>query len=428
MSRVMLVGLGYVGLPLAMRAVEAGHFVIGVDNDPAKVAALNAGHSPIEDVSDSRLQKALSRGAFRAVRARPNRGERYVALGFDVAVVAVPTPLRDGEPDLSYLESAAALVGQHLLPGALVVFESTTYPGTTQNRMAPILEEESALRAGVDFDLGYSPERIDPGSSIYTLENTPKIVSATTPAGLERVRAFYDSLVETTVPVSSPAVAEFTKVFENIFSQVNIALVNELAMVAHELDVDIWEAIDAATTKGHSFLKHTPGPGVGGHCIPVDPGYLSWLARTELGRGLRISDTAQEINDGMPAYVTQRAAEMLSPAGLAGARVLVLGVAYKKGVSDLRETPALPLTRLLCAAGAQVDVTDPYVLDWDAWKRAASTGVLDPEGVIAGIGDYDLAILCTDHDEFDYQKIGRQARRVLDCRHRVTPGPGVVTL
>lgn len=428
MSRVMLVGLGYVGLPLAMRAAEAGHCVIGVDTDAAKVAAINAGHSPVEDISDSRLARALSHGAFRAVRARPTRGERYVALGFDVAVVAVPTPLRDGEPDLSYLESAAELVGQHLLPDRLVVFESTTYPGTTEKRMAPILEAESGLRAGVDFHLGYSPERIDPGSSVYTLENTPKVVSATTPAGLQRVQEFYDSLVETTVPVSTPAVAEFTKVFENIFSQVNIALVNELAMVAHEIGVDIWEALDAANTKGHSFMKHTPGPGVGGHCIPVDPAYLSWLARTELGRGLQLSDTAQQINDGMPAYVTRRAAQLLQPGGLSGARVLVLGVTYKKGVCDLRETPARPLVAELLAAGARVDVSDPYILDWDSWVRTTGTGVLEPEGVIPGIEDYDLAIVCTDHDEFDYQKIGRQARLVLDCRHRLAPGPRVVTL
>lgn len=428
MSRVMLVGLGYVGLPLAMRAVEAGHFVIGVDADAAKVAMINSGHSPVEDVSDSQLTRAVARGAFRAVRSRPCRGERYVALGFDIAVIAVPTPLRNGEPDLSYLESAAVLVGQHLLPGCAVVFESTTYPGTTEKRMAPILEAESGLVAGEDFHLGYSPERIDPGSKIYTLENTPKLVSATTPAGLERIRAFYDTLVDTTVPVSSPAIAEFAKVYENIFSQVNIALVNELAMVAHDLGIDIWEVIDAATTKGHSILKHTPGPGVGGHCIPVDPAYLSWLARTELGRGLLISDTAQQINDGMPAYVTRRAADLLGPAGLAGARVLVLGVAYKKGTCDLRETPALPLVRHLCAAGAQVDVADPYVLNWDSWKEQTGTGVLEPEGVIPGIENYDLAILCTDHDEFDYQKIGRQARRVLDCRNRVAAGPGVVTL
>ncbi|MDP3968533.1 MAG: nucleotide sugar dehydrogenase [Nocardioides sp.] len=428
MSRVLVVGLGYVGLPLAVRAAEAGHSVIGVDTDVAKVASLNGGHSPVEDVSDIRLLGVLARGSFRSARARENRGARYVALDFDVGVVAVPTPLRDGEPDLRALEAATTLVGQHLLPGRLVVIESTTYPGTTERLMGAILEKESGLRVGTDFWLGYSPERIDPGNRVHTLVNTPKVISATTPEGLRAVRTFYDSIVDTTVSVSSPATAEFTKVFENVFSQVNIALVNELATVAHEIGVNIWEVIDAATTKPHGFLRHTPGPGVGGHCLPVDPAYLSWLVRTELGRGLRLSDTAQEINDAMPAYVAERAAGLLEPTGLAGARVLVLGVAYKKGTGDLRETPARPLVAALRAGGAAVDVSDPHVTDWESWIRSTGTGVIDGEEVVPGIDQYDLAIVCTDHDEFDYRKISRQARRVLDCRNRIAPGPRVCAL
>ncbi|MGZ5398688.1 MAG: nucleotide sugar dehydrogenase [Nocardioides sp.] len=423
MSRVVVVGLGYVGLPLAVRAAEIGHAVIGIDLDAEKADAVNACASYIEDVSDESLRAAVGQGRLRAFTSWSLPESTTEALhSFDVGVITVPTPVRDGTPDLSHVESAARMLGHWVSPGAVVVLESTTYPGTTEGLVADAIFEESGLKPGHDYHLGFSPERIDPGNPIHTFETTPKIVSGTDDKALEKVQAFYDGLVHQTVPVSSPKVAELTKLFENIFSQVNIALVNEMAIIAHELGVDVWEMIDAAATKPHGFMKHTPGPGVGGHCIPVDPTYLTWLTREELGLPFRLSELAQQINDSMPAYVVSRARQRLGEHGLEGAKVLIAGVAYKSGTDDIRQSPALEIIRLLRDSGASVTVTDPHVRRWE------ETPILELESVLPSIGDFTLVILVTDHDEFDYDKLAKAAPLVLDCRHRMPASPHVECL
>lgn len=419
MSTVVVAGLGYVGLPLAVRAAEAGHRVVGVDTDDAKVDAIAGSMSYVEDVSEARLGAVVADGRLRAVTAADFVAPRRGGVGFDVAVITVPTPVRDDEPDLTYVLAAARMIGRRLETGGVVVLESTTYPGTTDGPVAEAIREESGLRPGVDYHLGFSPERIDPGNAVHTFETTPKLVSGTDPAALARVCAFYDTLVEQTVPVSSTRVAEFAKLFENVFSQVNIALVNEMAMLAHELGIDVWEALDAADTKPHGFLKHTPGPGVGGHCIPVDPLYLTWLARQRGTRRLGLCELAQQVNDGMPAYVVDRARELLGARGLDAADVLVIGVAYKPGTDDTRGAPALEIIRLLRDHGAHVTVADPYLRQWE------ETPVLALEGVVSNAGDFDLTIVVTDHDDFDYDKLAKSARQVLDCRGRIPPSPKV---
>ena len=287
MNRVVVVGLGYVGLPLAIRAAQVGHRVFGLDLDTAKVEALRACRTYVEDVSSEEIREVTAAGRFCAA-AQPSAQ----MLDFDIGVIVVPTPLRDGVPDLSYVEAAGRTLGRYLRPGGTVVLESTTYPGTTEGLLAQALEEESCLRAGVDFHLGFSPERIDPGNKVHTLRNTPKLVSGTTPAGLAAVRAFYDTLVDLTVPVSSPRVAEITKLYENIQANTCIALVNEMAEICHGLDIDVWEMVDASMTKGHSMAYWTPWPGFGGHFLPIVPMYLAWLGGNECGRYFRISELA----------------------------------------------------------------------------------------------------------------------------------------
>lgn len=423
MSTVLVAGLGYVGLPVTVRAVEAGHRVVGLDVDRARVAALRAGSSPVEDVPDARLRRALDSGRLRldvavedpAGGGAPDDAEHR----FDVALITVPTPLTGGEPDLGAVRSAARVVARSLTPGASVVLESTTYPGTTEEVVGPLLGAGSGLVPGRDFHLGYSPERIAPADPDWSFENTPKLVSATTRAGLERVRAFYDTLVERTVPVAAPRTAELAKLVENVFSQVNIALVNELATLCHPLGLDVWEVLDAVETKPHGFLRHDPGPGVGGHCIPVDPGYLSWLVRTRLGARLRLSDLAQEVNDAMPRHVADRVEELLAPRGLRGAAVLLLGVAYKADTGDVRETPALPLVRELRARGADVRAVDPLARGW------TETPLVDPADLDDEVATAAVVVLLAAHRALDLDKVRANAQRLLDCRNKVAPGPGV---
>jgi UDP-N-acetyl-D-glucosamine dehydrogenase len=416
MSKVVIVGLGYVGLPLAVRAALVGHDVVGVDVDPAKVSSLNGGHSYVEDVSDDRLIEAIDSGHFTAVR-----GDEFCAT-FDIAVIAVPTPLRDGNlPDLSYIRSAGELLAPWVRAGSAVVLESTTYPGTTEGLLAETILAGSGLRPGADYHLGYSPERIDPGSVENTLENTPKLVAGTDPEALAVIRAFYDTVVDRTVPVSSPKVAELAKIYENAFAQVCIALANEMAVISHGLGIDVWEMIDAANTKGHSIMPWKPGPGVGGHCVPIDSMYLAWLSRVELGRAFTMGETAQEINDAMPRYVVDRAVEVLNDRylSLRGTEVLVLGLAYKPGVGDLRESPSVEIVTMLQAKGARVTVSDPHVQQW------TGAPLIDAETAVARASDYGLVIIATDHDEFDYQKLAETAPLVLDCKHRL-PVSGTV--
>ena len=333
-ARIAIVGQGYVGLPLAMRAVELGFSVTGYDTAAGRVDALRAGNSYVEDVSSEQLRSALESG----YRATTDPAD---LAGFDVAIITVPTPLREGVPDLSFIETAASDLTPHLRPGVLVVLESTTYPGTTEELLRPALEL-SGRRAGTDFFLGYSPERMDPGNPKWSLANTPKVVSGVDDDSLAAVTAFYSRLVDTVVPVASTAEAELVKLLENTFRHVNIALVNELAMFARDLGVDIWNAVDAAATKGFGFLPFTPGPGVGGHCLPVDPSYLAWRVERRLGHRFRFVELANEVNSGMPDYVVRRAQALLNDHGLSvkGSRILLIGLAYKAGTSDWRESPA----------------------------------------------------------------------------------------
>jgi UDP-N-acetyl-D-glucosamine dehydrogenase len=346
------VGLGYVGLPLLVAAASEGFRAIGVDADPVKVRALQEGRSYIRDVSDQELAR---------IPELRVSGNSVVLHGADVILIAVPTPLIEGAPDLSLVQRAAADVAEVLRPGQLVVLESTTYPGTTEELVAPVLEG-SGLKAGRDFALAYSPERIDPGSG-RTLRGTPKIVAGMTPADSVVAELFYAQLVDEVVLTARPRDAEMAKLIENTFRQVNIALVNELATIAPALGVDIWAALDAAGTKPFGYLPFWPGPGVGGHCIAIDPTYLSWRVEQRLGFGLGFVQHARSVNNRMPAYVAARVAEALNAWGKAvnGSRILAVGAAYKPGVSDLRESPALAVIELLHAGGARVDFHDPCV-------------------------------------------------------------------
>ncbi|MDF2144469.1 nucleotide sugar dehydrogenase [Knoellia sp. p5-6-4] len=424
MSRVTVVGLGYVGLPLAVRAAEVGHEVVGLDSDASRVDMLRGGCSYVEDVSSERLREVTAAGAFRPASGGNDVGSGRSDQSFEMGVIAVPTPLRGREPDLSFVEDAARALGRGLSPGASVVLESTSFPGTTEQLLAEVLAEASGLVPGTDFHLGFSPERIDPGNRVNTFENTPKLVSATTQEGLLTIRAFYDTLVKETVPVSSPRVAEMTKLFENIQANVNIALINEVATLCHELDVDVWEMIDASMTKGHSMAYWTPGPGVGGHCLPVDPLYLAWQSREVTGRPFRFAELADEINGGRPHYVVERVEKLLAEGGraLRGAQVLVVGVAYKANVADLRESPAFGVVRTLQARGAQVSVVDPHVTTWGL------TPVVPAAELAERIEEYELVVVVTDHAAVDYDVIGAKARLVLDCRHVVPPRNNVVQL
>ena len=415
-SRVVVVGQGYVGLPLAVRAVEVGFDVVGYDIDETRVKRLAAGESPVEDIPDERLRAALASGRYRPT------SDITDAAGFDVAVISVPTPLRDGNPDLSHIEAAAAELAPLLRPGATVVLESTTYPGTTEELVAPILEEGSGLVAGTGFHLGYSPERIDPGNTEWRLENTPKVVSGVDASSLAAVRAFYDRIVETTVPVSSPKEAELTKLLENTFRHVNIALVNELAMFANDLGIDVWEAIDAASTKPFGFMRFTPGPGVGGHCLPIDPSYLSWRVRQSLGHTFRFVELANDVNDHMPDYVVSRLMLALNRRGLAlnGRRVLLLGLAYKRNTGDARESPSQPIARQLLALGAEVLAADPHVAD-----HHVPPGVRRVEACDEVIASVDAVLVLVDHDAFADLALAGAPPFVLDTRHCVPAADNV---
>ena len=416
MAKVAVVGQGYVGLPLAMRAVEVGYDVVGYEVDDSRVKRLAAGESYVEDVASEALAAALASGRY-----RPSSSEDALD-GFDVAVVTVPTPLREGVPDLSHIESSGEVLARHLRPGAMVVLESTTYPGTTEELLGPILEEGSGLVPGEGFHLGYSPERIDPGNPAWGLANTPKVVSGVGPSSLAAVRAFYDTLVERTVPVSSPKEAELCKLLENTFRHVNIALVNELAMFANDLDIDVWEAIEAAGTKPFGFMAFTPGPGVGGHCLPIDPSYLSWRVRRRLGQSFRFVELANDVNDHMPDYVVRRLTVALNRRRLAvnGSRVLLLGLAYKRNTSDARESPAMAVAERLAALGAEVRAVDPHVLEEQVGRRAPLV-----ELTVAELEAADAVVLLTDHDAFDLGAVAAHARFVLDTRHRLAPAPTV---
>ena len=417
--RVVIAGQGYVGLPLAVRAAQVGHSVVGFDVDEERIKRLGAGESYVDDVSSAELQDILDRGAF-----QPSSDPRTCA-GFDVAVIAVPTPLREGTPDLSYIEQSARTLARYLRPGATVALESTTYPGTTTDLVGPLLEEGSGLIAGVDFHLGYSPERIDPGNREWNLVTTPKVVSGINAESLEHVQAFYASVVERTVPVSDCKVAELAKLVENTFRHVNIALVNELAVFAHALDIDVWEAIGAASSKPFGFMRFVPGPGVGGHCLPIDPSYLSWRVQRTLGQSFRFVELANDINNHMPDYVVRRLVEGLNRHRKAvnGSTVLLLGLAYKKNTGDARESPARRVASLLLDMGAEVRAADPHVVENGHVDARVVRVPLTADQVAAA----DAVVLLADHDAFDLGVVLDHAAYVLDTRHRLT-GPTVETL
>ena len=416
MMRVVVVGQGYVGLPLSVRAAQVGHRVTAYDIEESRVTRLLAGESYVEDISAAALGAVLEAGTL-----HPS-SEAGACADFDIAIIAVPTPLREGVPDLEYIEVAARTLAPHLRQGATVVVESTTYPGTTQEVVAPILEEGSGLITGTDFHLGYSPERIDPGNTTWTLVTTPKIVSGVDDASLAAVQAFYDTVVDKTVPVSSPREAELAKLVENTFRHVNIALVNELAMFAHELGIDVWEAIDAASTKPFGFMRFTPGPGVGGHCLPIDPSYLSWRVERVLGHSFRFVELANDINGHMPDHVVRRITMGLNARRRAvnGSRILLLGLSYKKNTGDARESPSVRVAQLLAAMGAEVRGADPHTVEPTPFDGLLCRVEATPEEVASA----DAVVLLTDHDQFNFDDIVAHATFVLDCRRRLK-GPNV---
>ncbi|MET8308622.1 nucleotide sugar dehydrogenase [Micromonospora sp. NPDC005173] len=408
-QKLVVVGQGYVGLPLAIRAVEAGFDVVGIDLDESRVKRLASGESFVEDIPAQRLDSALDTRRYHPTTDYAD------AAGFDVCVITVPTPLRDGAPDLSHIEQAGRAVGPYVRPGCTVILESTTYPGTTEELLRRLLEAASGLQSPGDFHLGYSPERIDPGNPHWRLENTPKVVSGVDEAARRQVDGFYRRIVERTVPVGSTRVAELTKLIENTFRQVNIALVNELAVLSHELGIDIWQAIDAAATKPFGFMSFRPGPGVGGHCLPIDPCYLSWQVKRTLGRQFRFVELANDINHEMPQHVVHRVMAGLNQRGRAvnGSRLLLLGLAYKKNTGDMRDSPAVDITRRLQALGAEVRAVEPY-----AESHHIPDGVVVVELTEREVRAADAVVVVTDHDAFDYDLVARAASHVLDTRHR----------
>ena len=407
---LVVVGLGYVGLPLVAEAVRAGMSVVGLDTDAAKVAHLAAGRSPIDDVDDAGVAALLQAGF------RPTTDPACIAAAGTV-VICVPTPLTaEGGPELAAVRRAAATVAAHLQPATLVVLESTTYPGTTEEVVRPLLES-SGLVAGRDFHLVYSPERIDPGNPTFGLANTPKVVGGVTAACTERGAAFYGKLVSEVVVTRGPREAEMAKLLENTYRHVNIALVNEMAVFSHELGVDLWDAIAAASTKPFGFQPFYPGPGVGGHCIPIDPNYLSYRVKL-LGYPFRFVELAQEINARMPAYVAARAQHLLNTVAkpVRGARVLLLGVTYKADVSDARESPALPLARRLLDLGADLAYHDPFVASWQVDDRRLERAA-DLDAAVAAA---DLVIVLQAHADYDLPGIADRAALVLDTRGRLS--------
>ena len=410
-QRAAVIGQGYVGLPVAVRAALAGYDVVGFEVDAAKVEALNAGRSHVEDITDDQLREVLATGRYRATADADD------LAGFDVAVISVPTPMGEGVPDLSFIETAAATLAPHVRAGSTIVLESTTYPGTTEELVAPILERGSGLATGTDFHLGYSPERIDPGNSTWRLENTPKVVSGVDAASLAAVQGFFDDLVDVTVAVRGTREAELTKLLENTFRHVNIALVNELAMFARDLGIDVWDAIDAASTKPFGYMRFTPGPGVGGHCLPIDPSYLSWQVERSLGQTFRFVELANDVNQHMPDYVVRRTQALLNEHRKAvnGSTVLVYGLAYKANTSDARETPSRPLIAKLQALGAEILLADPHVANVqfpDGAKRVA--------GSADDLAAADVVLYLVDHHDFDRETIQAAGVPILDCRRALT--------
>jgi UDP-N-acetyl-D-glucosamine dehydrogenase len=403
-----VIGLGYVGLPLAVEAGEGGIRVLGFDVKESVAQSVNAGRSHIQDVADQRVAELVEHGMLEATTDMSRLAE------CDVISICVPTPLsKTRDPDVSYILAASEAVAARLREGQLVILESTTYPGTTREVLLPALEARG-LKVGEDFFLCFSPERVDPGNETWTTKNTPKVVGGITPACTEAGKRFYEHFLDTIVPVSSSEAAEMSKILENTFRAVNIGLVNETAIIADRLGVDVWEVIEAAATKPFGFMKFTPGPGLGGHCIPVDPHYLSWKMRT-LNYKTRFIELASEINSEMPYFVVGKVREALNRRKKAvnGSRVLMLGVAYKRDIDDVRESPAIDVLRLLEAEGAEVSYHDPYVPELHEDGHHLSSVALTDQA----LAEADAVVILTDHSDFDYGYVVDHANVLIDARH-----------
>ena len=410
-ARIAVLGLGYVGLPLAVVFAETGFSVTGIDTAEDKVDSIMRGESHIQDVSSEQVARLVSSGKLSATT------EFSVLQDIEAVSICVPTPLRKtGDPDLSFIMDATEDLARYIHPGMIVVLESTTYPGTTREILLPKFEEASGLIAGEDFYLAFSPERVDPGRKDWTTLNTPKIIGGITPSCSEVAATWYSQALQTVIKVSSSEVAEMVKLLENTFRMINIGLVNEMAMMCDRLGVDVWEVIDAAATKPFGFMKFTPGPGLGGHCIPIDPLYLSWKLRT-LNYTARFIELASEINTSMPIYVVAKIQDALNEQRkpLKGSRVLVLGAAYKPDIADLRESPALDVIGLLENKGAQVSYHDPYItrLQHDDWEKTSVPDLTET------LREVDCVVIITNHSDYDYAAILREAELIVDTRNAI---------
>ena len=418
---VVVVGQGYVGLPLALEACVAGLTVVGLDSDPGVVNSINAGTSHVDDISDEDLCWAAARG-YRATT------DPSVLSTAEIVVVCVPTPLSSqGAPDLSHVISAGRMLGRWITPGTLCILESTTYPGTTEEVFAPLITCDR-LSVGHDVFIAFSPERIDPGNDSFGLKNTPKVVGGMTPACLERATVFYEKMVERVVVVPGPREAEMAKLIENTFRFVNIALVNEMVRFCDELDIDIWEALRAAATKPFGYMPFWPGPGVGGHCIPVDPSYLSHRVKTKLGYPFRLVETAAEVNYAAPYYITTRVSQLLNRTGLAvhGSTVLLLGVTYKADIADVRESPAIQVAATLLEWGADVRYHDPYIEQWRL--PGADAPLRSVEDPYAAARDAAVVVLLQNHASYQPAQLTRAATAILDTRGVLPTEPHVERL
>jgi UDP-N-acetyl-D-glucosamine dehydrogenase len=423
-ARVGVVGLGYVGLPLAVELANAGFRATGIDLDARKVNALNARQSYIPDVPTEEVAKHVAAGRLEATT------DFAVVADLDTVNICVPTPLRKTkDPDMSYIVSAVEEIAKYLHPGMLIILESTTYPGTTVELLQPMLEA-GGLKAGVDFFLGFSPERVDPSNPTYQTHNTPKVIGGVTPDCVRLAGALYSGAIETVVPVSSPTVAEMVKLLENTFRAVNIGMVNELALMCDRLGIDVWEVVNAAKTKPFGFMPFYPGPGLGGHCIPIDPFYLSWKAK-QVGFESRFIELAGHVNGAMPHFVVDKVGEALNTQRKAinGSKVLVAGIAYKRDIDDLRESPSLDVMHLLQQRGAELAYADPYipVLADAAWPGHGELKAvaLTPDT----LARFDCVVIVTDHQAFDYDALVAEADLIVDTRNAIKqPHPNVFKL
>ncbi len=414
-ANIAVIGLGYVGLPLAITFANAGFNVTGIDPNEEKVEMINRSESYISDITNAQLRKHIDAGRLRAT------SDYSVLNDIDAVSICVPTPLRKtGDPDMSFIAMASEDIAPYLHRSMVIVLESSTYPGTTREFVLPKLTAQSDLQVGEDFFLAFSPERVDPGRKDYTTYNTPKVLGGITPDCTEVARAWYEQALETVVTVSTAEVAEMAKLLENTFRMINISMVNELAQMCDRLNVDVWEVIDAASTKPFGFMKFTPGPGLGGHCIPIDPLYLSWKMKT-LNYTARFIELASEINTSMPRYVVTRIQDALNryKKPLNGSKILILGVSYKPNINDMRESPALDIIHLLQEKGAIVTYHDPYVPEIDHENIHMSS----EKDLHASLEEADLVAIITDHQKYDYNMIGEKANLIFDARNAMKDVP-----